>query len=256
MESIQEAIREWYFLLSQMSRWLSLPVRGLTAWAPFPFLTALLFGLVGALSPCQLTTNVSAMAYVSRKVGEPGIWWDTLAYTMAKILVYMFIGSIIILAGLSLQESAVPVAVEVRKAIGPLMIFVGLGLIGWIRLRGSFGEWFHCSLRPESAAGGSGGAFVLGVAFSVVFCPTLLWLYFGLMIPLALSNTGGWTFPALFALGTVLPLLVFAGLLSLGRQTSEGFLKLLKDSQRYVSRLSGAIFILAGVHDTLTYWLL
>ena len=98
------------------------------------------------------------------------------------------------------------------------------------------------------------GAFSLGVVFSFTFCPTLFWLFFGLMIPLALISTGGWTYPSLFALGTVVPLLVFSGLLASGSDLSSKLTERLKRSQRRISQVSGVIFIVAGINDTLTYW--
>ncbi|MGH7403827.1 MAG: hypothetical protein ACREKQ_15465, partial [Candidatus Rokuibacteriota bacterium] len=64
--------------------------------------------------------------------------------------------------------------------------------------------------------GGGRGAFLLGVAFSFAFCPTLFWLFFGLTVPLALRSPAGWSFPGVFAVGTALPLLALAGVVSLG----------------------------------------
>src|SRR3990167_4491889 len=140
MELIRELMREWYFLLSQASIALSAPVKQVAAWVQLPFLTVVLIGVVGSLSPCQLTTNLSAMAYVSRRLGEGRIWIDTLAYTVGKIFVYLLAGGAVIFLGLKLDQTAIPVVVVARKAIGPLMILIGLGFLGLIRLRGSVGS--------------------------------------------------------------------------------------------------------------------
>jgi threonine/homoserine/homoserine lactone efflux protein len=94
------------------------------------------------------------------------------------------------------------------------------------------------------------------VAFSFTFCPTLFWLFFGLTIPLALRSAAGWAFPGLFAVGTALPLLAFAGLFALGTELAEGFVARVTRSHRLISRMAGAVFVLAGLHDTLTYWML
>ena len=253
MELLQEMMREWYLLLSQMSIALSVPVKQM-AHGQLPILAVLLIGLVGALSPCQLTTNLSAMAYVSHRAGEGQVWSEALAYTIGKVLVYTLAGGAVIFLGIKLQQSAIPLVVVMRKVIGPLMILIGLGLIGLIRLRGSFGRKLSCWLESHLPQRGLLGAFSLGVVFSFTFCPTLFWLFFGLMIPLALISTGGWTFPGLFALGTVLPLLVFSGLLASGNDLSGKFTERLRRYQRRITRISGAIFILAGINDTLTYW--
>lgn len=256
MELLQETMSDWYLLLSQVSVTLSVPVKQVADWVQVPLLTVFLLGFVGALSPCQLTTNVSAMAYVSRRAGERPVWHEALAYTVGKILAYMLIGGAVIFLGFQLQQAAIPVVVVARKAIGPLMILIGLGLVEIIRLRGSIGARLASWLQSNIPQGGLCGIFFLGVVFSFTFCPTLFWLFFGLMIPLALSSTGGWIFPGLFAMGTALPLLAFAGLLSSGSEMSGTFMERLKRSQHRISQVSGAIFILAGINDTLTYWII
>jgi cytochrome c biogenesis protein CcdA len=239
-----------------MSVALSVPVKQLADASQLPILGVLLIGLVGALSPCQLTTNLSAMAYVSRRAGEGQVWSEALAYTVGKVLVYTLTGGTVIYLGLQLQQSAIPVVVVTRKIVGPLMILIGFGLLGLIRLRGSFGRSLSGWLEARLPKRGLIGAFSLGAVFSFTFCPTLFWLFFGLMIPLAVISPGGWILPGLFALGTVLPLLVFAGLLASGNDLSSKLTERLSRYQRRISQVSGAVFILAGVNDTLTYWLI
>lgn len=254
MDLLQAAMREWYLLLSQASVALSVPVKEAADGLQLPLLTVFLFGLVGALSPCQLTTNLSAMAYVSRRAGEGQVWSEALAYTIGKVLVYTLTGGVVIFLGIQLQQSAIPVVVVTRKFVGPLMIVIGLALVGLIRLRGSFGARLARWLRSRVPQRGAIGAFSLGVVFSFTFCPTLLWLFFGLMIPLALASPGGWTFPGLFALGTTFPLLVFSGILASGSDPSSRLMARLKGSQRTITGFAGVVFILAGINDTLTYW--
>jgi cytochrome c biogenesis protein CcdA len=253
MELIRETMQQWYIVLSQISFALSVPIKQVADGIQIPILTALLLGFVGSLSPCQLSTNLSAMAYVSRRLdGE--LWSEALAYSLGKVLVYMLTGGAVIILGLRLEQAAIPVAVVARRAIGPLMIVIGLGLVGFIRLRGTAGSSVASWLRSRLPGTGMPGAFSLGVVFSFTFCPTLFWLFFGLMIPLAIISNGGWTFPGVFAVGTALPLVSFAALASSGGQLSEKLKERLKRSQSLVSRISGAIFILVGINDTLTYW--
>ena len=256
MELIQDIMREWYVLLSQVSVALSIPVKRLADASQLPILGVLLIGLVGALSPCQLTTNLSAIAYVSRKAGEGQVWSEALAYTFGKVLVYTLAGGAIIFLGLTLQQSAIPVVFVTRKIVGPLMILIGFGLLGLIRLRGSSGRRLPCWFETRLPKGGLIGAFSLGAVFSFTFCPTLFWLFFGLMIPLAVISAGGWIFPGVFALGTVLPLLVFAAVLVSGNDLSSKLTERLSRYQHRISQVSGVVFILAGVNDTLTYWLI
>jgi cytochrome c-type biogenesis protein len=256
MELIHELLRHWYLVLSRFSAALTVPVSDLADRVQFPLLTVLLFGLVGAVAPCQLTTNLSAMAYVGRGAGagrRP--WQEALAYILGKVCVYTLVGALVIALGQELQAAAIPVAVGARKALGPLMIVIGLGFLGFLRLRGSVGQGFSTWLRARIPREGPWGAFLLGVAFAFNFCPTLFWLFFGLTIPLALRSAGGLVFPGLFAVGTALPLVAFTTLLAVGG-AAGGFVQRLKRSHRLVSCVSGVVFLLAGINDTLTYWAL
>lgn len=255
MELIHDLLRHWYLVLSRFSAALTVPVSDLADRVQFPLLTVLLFGLVGAVAPCQLTTNLSAMAYVGRGAGAGRPWREALAYILGKVGVYTLVGVLVVALGQELQASAIPVAVAARKALGPLMIVIGLGFLGVLRLRGSVGEGLSTWLRARIPREGTWGAFLLGVAFAFSFCPTLFWLFFGLTIPLALRSAGGLVFPGLFAVGTVLPLVAFTTLLAAGG-AAGGFVQRLKRSHRLVSRVSGVVFLLAGINDTLTYWAL
>ncbi|MBI4013909.1 MAG: sulfite exporter TauE/SafE family protein [Candidatus Rokubacteria bacterium] len=256
MDLIQGLMRSWYLLLSRFSAALTVPVSDLADGVELPLLTVLLFGVVGAIAPCQLTTNLSAMAYVGSRVGEGRAWRETLAYLVGKILVYTAVGAAVLALGLQLQAATIPVAMAARKALGPLMILIGLGFLGIYRLRGSFGSRVSAWLRARTPQRDAWGAFLLGVAFAFSFCPTLFWLFFGLTIPLALRSAAGWSFPGVFAVGTTLPLLAFTLLLAAGHEAAGGLIQRLKRSHGVVSRIAGVVFILAGINDTLTYWAL
>jgi cytochrome c biogenesis protein CcdA len=249
-------IVQWYALLSRFSAALAAPVSGLADRVEVPLLTVFLFGLVGAVAPCQLTTNLSAMAYVGSRVGDARPWREALAYVVGKVLVYTILGAAAVAVGRELQAAAIPVAVVARKVLGPLMIVIGLGFLGIVRLRGSAGRGVSAWLQARLPRRGPVRAFLLGVTFSFTFCPTLFWLFFGLTIPLALRSTAGWTFPGLFAIGTALPLLAFTGLFAIGTDLAQGFVARVTRSHRLISRIAGAVFVLAGLHDTLTYWML
>lgn len=256
MDVIKGLMTHWYLTLSQLSAALTVPVSDLADRVELPLLTVFLFGLVGAVAPCQLTTNLSAMAYVGSRVGEARPWREALAYVLGKVLVYTVLGAAAVAVGLQLQAAAIPVAVAARKVLGPLMIVIGLGFLGILRLRGSMGRGASAWLQARLPQRGALGAFLLGVAFSFTFCPTLFWLFFGLTIPLALRSAAGWTFPGLFAVGTALPLLTFTALLVIGTDAARGFVERVKRSNRLAGRVAGAVFVLAGINDTLTYWAL
>ncbi len=246
----------WYAWLSQLAQGPIFVIQGWDERIDVPFASAALFGLIGATSPCQLTTNLSALAFSARQSGRGGPLSAAAAYVAGKLLVYSLVGGLVIGLGLQLQAASIPVIMVARKLLGPLMIVVGLGLLGVIRLRGVFGQTTSARLRARLSDAGPGSAFLLGVIFAFAFCPTLFWLFFGLTLPLALKSAGGWIFPGVFALGTGLPLLAMAVVVSLGFGTAERVAGGLARLNPGLTRVAGAVFVLAGLHDTLVYWIL
>jgi hypothetical protein len=256
MEIMREIMKEWYLLLSQASMAVSLPAKEIADSAQLPVLSVFLLGFIGGMAPCQITTNLSSLAYVSRGLGHRRIWREAAAYALAKVLVYMSIGGAVIFLGLKLDEDAIPVLVLARKAIGPLTLVIGLSLIGLIRLRGSIGGGWAASLHSRLPQGGVAGAFSLGVVFSFAFCPSLFWIFFGLMVPLALVSSAGWAFPGVFAIGTAVPLILVSATVAASHERSAALSEQLNRIQPKVGRIAGAVFVLVGINDTLVYWFL
>jgi hypothetical protein len=253
---LREFVAGWYALLSTLNAAVAGPVRDLADGLGIPLVSALLFGLLGATSPCQLTTNASALAYVARAGGPRGsVAVNAMAYLLGKALVYTVVGVTVILVGRQLAQSSIPVIVVARKALGPLMIVLGLHLLGLLPLRFSFGHGLTDRLEARAGAGVAGAA-LLGIAFSFAFCPTLFLLFFGLTIPLALASPVGAVYPGVFALGTTLPLLGLAGLLAAGVGATKGYLAGARRVDAWLRPAAAIVLVLAGLNDTLLYWFL
>jgi cytochrome c biogenesis protein CcdA len=109
-------------------------------------------------------------------------------------------------------------------------------------------------LSIRVAPGSRTSAFLLGVAFSFAFCPTLFLLFFGLTVPLALPSAAGWNFPGLFAVGTALPLLAAGGMMALGLGGGERLVASVARWHRRIKVVAGVVFLAAGLHDTVLYW--
>ena len=98
-------------------------------------------------------------------------------------------------------------------ALGPLLIVVGMFLLGLIELNmggGGMGE----GLQKRVDAMGIWGALLLGVVFALTFCPTSAALFFGSLVPLSLKVNSSVTLPVVYGVGTALPVMVFAVLLA------------------------------------------
>ena len=249
-----ELMREWYVILSRLSALLAGPLGEISTRLELPLASAFLFGLIGAVAPCQLTTNVSAMAYLSREGSRSAAGKEAGAFVLGKILVYTVLGGLALALGAQLQRAAIPMAVLTRRALGPLLILIGLSLLGAFRLRGGFGTRLSSRLQALAPTSGAARAFLMGGTFALAFCPTLFWLFFGLTVPLGLESPVGFVFPALFAIGTSVPVLLLGAWLAAGG-SREAQMRLGRAS-RILTRVAGAVFVLAGLNDTLTYWAL
>ena len=245
----------WYSLLNSVFSTVGVPLRDLVTDAGGSFITAVLLGIIGALSPCQLSTNASAIAYLGQatvqKRSHSG--WLTASYIGGKVLIYTFAGVLAVLLGQGLAAVTIPTVITARKALGPLMILVGLAMLGIWRPHLSIGQGLSVRLREQVGRGGL-GAFFLGVVFSFAFCPTLGLLFFGYVIPMALVSAAGPLYPAGFALGTTFPLIIATSLLMAG--AGARMEQRLISWEPWLRRAAGIIFLFAGVNDSMLYWFL
>jgi cytochrome c biogenesis protein CcdA len=92
------------------------------------------------------------------------------------------------------------------------------------------------------------GGFLLGALFALAFCPYSAVLFFGVLIPLALKSTGGVALPAVFAIGTGLPVLVFGTLLSAGVARVSTWLNAVTRAEKVIRIIVSIIFIGVGVY--------
>ena len=131
-----DLFNKWYMFLSSLNSALALPIRDFSDGLGIPLVSAFLFGLLGATAPCQLSTNFGALAFLTRQPGNRGATFRaTLAYVAAKMLVYTILGLVVLTLGQGLINALLPYLDWVRKLIGPLMIVLGLAVLGVFRFR-------------------------------------------------------------------------------------------------------------------------
>lgn len=246
-----------YEMLSRISGLLSGPFTSIVYTTDIAIFAALILGIVGALAPCQISANLGALSfYGNRHLQKLFSPWEVAFYIAGKMFVFSAIGIIFWLFGESVSNQSIPFFVWARKMMGPLFIFIGLYLLKWIRLPGNIGQQASQSLeRFAQRLGGNWGSFLMGVAFSLGFCPTMFWLFFGLLMPLTFGSSVGFFLPSLFAIGTAIPLFIIFGLY-FGFGLDKIMLKKLKKWGGLIQKATGIFFIVWGISDTFTYWTL
>ena len=214
-----------------------------------PVLSALFLGLLTAISPCPMATNIAAIAYVSRRVTERryAVITGTL-YTLGRMFSYSILGILIIVAGLEIPGVASFFQDFGEQILGPLLIVVGLIMLNIGRLSFGPGSGKLSSIGEKVADWGMIGGFPLGALFALAFCPYSAVLFFGVLIPLALKSTGGVALPAVFAIGTGLPVLVFGTLLSAGVAKISTLLNAVTRAEKVMRVIVSVIFIGVGIY--------
>ncbi len=243
-----------YDWISRMSAIISEPFFNLFFGVEWPVLGALLLGIVGSLAPCQLTSNAAALAYTTKRFQyKKSVMVELMAFISGKMIVYFGIGLIAMILGAQLQQQLIPIFVWARKLIGPILLLTGLVLVGWLRFRTLNASLSSRIQNWAERYGGGKAAFGMGAGFSLGFCPTMATLFFAWLLPMVISTSFGWVLPLIFAIGTSVPLVVLvliAGVTGMDRP-------LLRQSRkvgRWVTVGIGAVLIVIGVFDTITYW--
>ena len=211
---------------------------------------ALWLGVLTSISPCPLATNIAALSFVGRHVATPrrAVLAGVL-YTLGRTVAYVAIAALVISALLSMVAVSATLQRFAAKALGPLLIVVGVALLGVIPLP-SFGGGL--ARRSERlAAGGVWGAAPLGMAFALAFCPVSAALFLGSLIPLATRHASPIVLPVLYGVGTAVPVLAFAVLVAAGAASLGSAYERLRRIERWVRPATGVVFILAGIHETL-----
>ncbi len=248
---------DWYSFLSQIGSWFAQPLTDIYygMGEQFPLIGALLLGIIGAFAPCQLSGNVAALTVFGKDlVGKEAINRDLGLFILGKVVLYSALGGIVFVFGQQLSQEAIPVFQWARKLLAPMFLLIGLYMMGWIRLSMIKTESLTQKLEQFSHrfTGGT-KAFLLGFTFSLGFCPTMFWLFFGLGMPLMLSSSIGPVLPTVFAIGTAIPLVLVLLLISLTGNRKN----IMKQSRKWgflSQKISGAIFILLAISDYFTFW--
>ncbi|MDM7916593.1 MAG: aromatic aminobenezylarsenical efflux permease ArsG family transporter [Candidatus Eisenbacteria bacterium] len=215
--------------------------------------TALWLGILTSISPCPLASNIAAISFVGRNAGSPRkVLLAGLLYSLGRALTYVLISVLVVSSVLSIPAVSFFLQQRMNQVLGPLLIVIGIGIFGWLRLplpQWSVGE----TIRARTARAGLAGAGALGMLFALSFCPVSAGLFFGALIPLAVSSHSRGLLPAVYGIGTGLPVVAFAVLLVLGARGIGRAFSAMTRVERAGRPITGAIFVLAGLYLTVVH---
>ncbi|MDD5562020.1 MAG: aromatic aminobenezylarsenical efflux permease ArsG family transporter [Candidatus Omnitrophica bacterium] len=219
------------------------------------FISALWLGILTSVSPCPLATNIAAISFLAKKIVNPKmVFISGLFYTMGRMFSYALLGWVIISSLLSVPVLANLLQRYMNKAFGPVLIVTGFVLLDFLKITiPKFAP--SAKLQNKLAGSGIGGAFVLGLTFALVFCPVSAALFFGSLIPLTLKSKMGVILPLIYGIGTGLPVLLFAVGIALSVKSLSFWFNRLTKLEYYMRKVTGAVFIVAGLYYIGVYWL-
>lgn len=222
--------------------------------AQYPFLIAFILGLMTAISPCPLATNITAVGFISRDIEDKWrVFLSGLVYTLGRAISYSLIG-IIIFLGVSQMKVTMLLQGWGERILGPVLVLIGIFMLGIIRLNipGFSG-------LTERIGGNSGKNYwkslLLGILFALAFCPYSGVLYFAMLIPMTVTSAGGLYLPFVFAIATGLPVIVFAWFLAFAVGNVGRIYNNIKAFEFWFRRIVALAFLAFGIYYIIIFYI-
>ena len=208
-------------------------------------------GILTAISPCPMATNITAISYVGRELSSPARALQAgVLYTLGRTLAYIILGVLLTESLLSAPLVSQFLQKYMNLALGPVLIVVGLFLFGLFSfsLPGiGFGERLQNRVKSLGVWGGG----VLGFFLALSFCPTSAALFFGSLLPLSLRFHSPLLLPLFYGVATGLPVLAFALLLGLGAKRLASAYNRIAGFEFWARKITALLFIVVGVYYSL-----
>ncbi|WP_303317551.1 aromatic aminobenezylarsenical efflux permease ArsG family transporter [Flavivirga abyssicola] len=213
-----------------------------------PILSAFILGLMTAISPCPLATNITATAFISKNISSKRkVFLSGLLYSLGRGFSYASIGLILYL-GASKFHIARFFNQNGEKYLGPLLIVIGLIMLNVIKLNFLGKSNFQEKLSAKFKDKGLLGSFLIGVIFALAFCPYSGALFFGMLMPMTITSADGLYLPIVFAFGTGLPVILFTYLLAFTTGKVGVFYNRITKIEKVMRTVAAVTFITTGLY--------
>jgi len=226
---------------------------GLLENSSFPFITALILGLMTAISPCPLATNITAIGFIGKDIENRNrVFYNGLVYTLGRALSYTLLAVIIFLGVDQFAISGIFQRYG-EKIIGPALIVIGLFMLDILKIKfpglGNFTRRFE-----EKGTKSYWDVLLLGVLFALAFCPFSGVLYFGMLLPITISSPSGLYLPVVFAIATGIPVIIFAWLIAYTISGVGTVYNRIKIFEIWFRRVISVLFIGVGIYYIVTVY--
>jgi cytochrome c biogenesis protein CcdA len=219
----------------------------------YSVLTAFVLGLMTAISPCPLATNISAIGFISRDLADRRkVFLNGLVYTLGRIISYTGL-AVIIYLGASKMDVAKIFQGWGEKLLGPLLIIIGLLMLDILKI--NFPGFSRLTDKlGEKSRGSYWSTLLLGMVFALAFCPYSGVLYFVMLIPISIASSSGLYLPAVFAFATGLPVIIFAWLLAYAVGNVGKLYNRIKIFELWFRRVVAVVFVGVGIYYVVIFF--
>jgi len=219
-----------------------------------PVLSAFILGLMTAISPCPLATNITAIGFISRDIeNRKRVFVNGVVYTFGRAITYTLLGLVFYFGAETFKISGF-FQQWGEKILGPMLIITGLLMLDVIKVR--FPGFTALNKKmEENSKKGFWGVLTLGIVFAFAFCPYSGVLYFGMLIPMTIGSVSGLYLPLIFALGTGIPVIIFAWMIAFTLGKVGIIYNKVKIFEIWFRRVISVLFITVGIYYILIIWL-
>ena len=222
-----------------------------------PAITAFILGILTAISPCPLATNITAIGFIGKDIeNHHRIFINGLLYTLGRIITYTILGVILIpilREGASMFSVQKVVSKYGEMLIAPLLIVIGVYMLDIIKLNLPKINFSGNNLKRKTK--GSWGALFLGILFSLAFCPTSGIFDFGMLMPMSAAETGGYLLPVVYAIATGLPVILVAWVLAYSVAGLGKLYNRIQVFEKWFRKVVAILFIAVGIYYAVMYYL-
>ena len=213
-------------------------------------LTALLLGFLMILDPCTLFTSIAAVGYIDRELkNRRRVLVTGGMFVLGKLITYVLLSIPFVMGAQTahihhfMEEWGEPMLAVFMLLCGIFLLFSGHhhhnhdhGMQRWLQTVDESSSWFW--------------AFMLGIFFAIAFCPHRL-VYFFTMIEMAVSLQHSvvlsWLMPVVFGLGTGLPILVIAWLISYSAVSASSLTEKMRRFEHWFRYACAVLFLGYGL---------
>lgn len=212
-----------------------------------PLLSAFILGIMTAISPCPLATNVTAIGFISKDIENRNkVFYNGLIYTLGRAISYTLLAVVLFYGADQFRISGFFQQYG-EKIIGPLLIIIGLFMLDVLHINfpglSSLTERFN-----KKGISNYWDVLLLGMIFALAFCPYSGVLYFGMLIPMTISSGNAFLQPFVFSIATGIPVIIFAWLIAYTLSSVGMFYNKVKSFEKWFRRAVAIVFIGMGIY--------